>query len=195
MSSTSSGKRGRSARSARWMTPSSSHAPEPSSSFSSGIAEQDHRRTPRRTHSSTSSATSSSPSAPHRRQRLVRLRRRADEQRHDEVLEVEPRLADERAQRSRSGAGVADACREGGHVDNLRAPLRSAPSARTRTVGALTAGRDFQSRRRARRAQHRTGRVDARTPPTWDWSFETDGALALDRAEDWEVRPRRTPGV
>jgi hypothetical protein len=59
-------------------------------------------------------------------------------------------------------------------------------------VGALTAGRDFQSRRRARRAHHRTGRVDDRTPSTWEWSFETDGALALDRADDWEVRPRRT---
>ena len=67
-------------------------------------------------------------------------------------------------------------------MDNLRALQGSAPSARTRTVVALTAGRDFQSRRRARHAQHRSGRVVDRTPPSsWDWSFETDGALALDR--------------
>ena len=60
-------------------------------------------------------------------------------------------------------------------------------------MGALTAGRDFQSRRRARRAHHRTGRVDDRTPPTWDWSFETDGALALDRADAWEVPTSADP--
>ena len=43
MSSTSSGKRGRSARSARWTMPSSSQAPLPSSSFASGMPKRMHR--------------------------------------------------------------------------------------------------------------------------------------------------------
>src|SRR5215204_2267545 len=58
-SRSSSGKRGRSARSARWTMPSSSHAPDPSSSFSSGIPNRITAFTPSRTSSSHSRTTSS----------------------------------------------------------------------------------------------------------------------------------------
>ena len=64
MSSKSSGNAGRSARSALWMTPWSSHAPEPSSSFSSGIPNRITALTPRRTSSSTSTPRSSTEKRP-----------------------------------------------------------------------------------------------------------------------------------
>ena len=57
--SSSSGKRGRSARSACWTMPSSIHAPEPSSSFASGIPNRSTAFTPRRTSSSHSRTTES----------------------------------------------------------------------------------------------------------------------------------------
>ena len=81
VSSTSSGKRGRSSRSARWTTPSSSQAPEPSSSFSSGIPNRITPRTPAATSRVDLLGELLDRPAPHRRQRLVRLaspaRRRA----------------------------------------------------------------------------------------------------------------------
>ena len=100
MTSTSSGCSARSARSARWTIPSSSHAPEPSSSFSSGMPKRSTRlarragraRPPRRRGPRPSSGSIAG-------QRLVPHRRGPDEERHHEVVEVEPRLADERAQR------------------------------------------------------------------------------------------------
>src|SRR4051812_41007331 len=59
VSSTSSGKRGRSARSACWTTPSSSQAPVACSSFSSGTPKSITAWTPPRTSSSTSRTRSS----------------------------------------------------------------------------------------------------------------------------------------
>jgi hypothetical protein len=64
VSSTSSGKRGRSSRRARWITPSSSHAPEPSSSFSSGMPNSITARTPAAARRSTCSPTSSTDHRP-----------------------------------------------------------------------------------------------------------------------------------
>ena len=87
--SRSSGNRGRSERRARCTIPSSSHAPEPSSSFDSGIPNRITAPTPSRTSSSTSRSRSATEKRAERGQRVVRLRVRPDEQRLDELLEVE----------------------------------------------------------------------------------------------------------
>ena len=56
----------------------------------------------------------------------------------------------------------------------------------------LARRRKSQTRRRP--GTQRATRVDQPTSSAWDWSFETEGALALDRHELWEV-PQRTSRV
>ena len=66
--------------------------------------------------------------AAHPGQLLVRDRRRADEVRHHEVVEVEPRLAHEPAQRIRT-AQAAQACGgEGAHCTKVTSDERFAPA-------------------------------------------------------------------
>ena len=99
MRRTSSGKRGRSARSACWTMPSSSHAPVASSSFSGGIPKSITARHAGGRERVDLAHETVEVEARHPRQRLVRERLGRDEERHDELVEVEPRLAHEPAQR------------------------------------------------------------------------------------------------
>ena len=92
----------RSARSARCTIPSSSQAPEPSSSFSSGIPKRSTARTPSDASSAASRTISSTerwaiPSSPV--DRADDALPGAGEERHHDVVERQPRLAHERAQR------------------------------------------------------------------------------------------------
>src|SRR5262249_41273508 len=116
----------------------------------------------------------------------IRSRVRADEQRIDEVGQVEPSLANQVAEGGRTPQPSQSDGREGresrrlllieAHVDNLRA----SPSVARRTVGPdLARRRKSQTPRRP--GNQRATRVDQPTSTAWDWSFETDGALALDR--------------
>jgi hypothetical protein len=70
------------------------------------------------------------------------------------------------------------------------------PSAVVRTVRVgLSSARDSQSRRRSARQRRRSaGPATPATAPTWDWSFETDGALALDSHEAWDI-PLKTSRI
>ena len=107
--SSSSGKRGRNARSACCTIPSSIHAPEPSSSFDSGQPEEDHRRHAE-AHELFALVHDRVDGVPRQsRQPLVRQRLGRDEERHHEVVDGERRLAHEIAQR----AGSAQAAQTG----------------------------------------------------------------------------------
>ena len=132
VSRSSSGKRARSARSACWTIPSAIQAPEPSSSFSSGMPKRITALTPARSSSSHSRTRPVDGQARHRRQRLVAERLGRDEERHHEVVERELGLADEVAQ----GAGAAQAaepgCRERAHARRVRDGARCRDSRRRR---------------------------------------------------------------
>ena len=108
MSRTSSGKRGRSSRSARWIDAVVVPRAGALLVLLVGDPEQDHGADADADERVDLADDVVDRPAAHRRQRLVRLGRRPDEERHDEVLEVEPRLAHERRAAHRFGAAGAD---------------------------------------------------------------------------------------
>ena len=142
VSSTSAGLASRSARSARWMTPSSSQAPEPSASFSSGIPNRITAFTPSASRLVGLGGQVVDREAAERGQLGVRLGRRPDEERQDEVVEVEPRLAHERPQAVAAAEPAQTRDRERAHTNNLRAPTRASPP---KTAPSATSQRPSRS--------------------------------------------------
>ena len=115
VSRSSSGKRGRSARSACWTIPSAIQAPEPSSSFSSGMPNRITALTPARSSSSHSRTTPSTVWRDIAGSALVAERLGRDEERHHEIVERERRLAHEIAQRARPAQPAEPGDRERAH--------------------------------------------------------------------------------
>ena len=164
--SSSSGKRARSARSACWTIPSSIQAPEPSSSFSSGMPKRMHRlhaeaaRAPRTRGRPTVDGVPREPG-----QALVRQRCGRDEERHDEVVERERRLADEVAQRAGAAQPPQAGDGERAHGRRVRAAGGSADSSSTSTgTGPPPArARTRSARRRTPRSRGRPRAAAARS--------------------------------
>ncbi len=140
--SSSSGKRGRSARSACWTIPSSIQAPEPSSSFSSGMPNRITALTPARTSSSHSRTTPSTVCRAQRGQALVRERLGRDEERHARGRRARPssrargRAARpvRRRRRSRVAGNVLI------RAKRVRAPVERSTAARSAIGSARSTG-------------------------------------------------------
>ena len=114
-----------------------------------------------------------------------------DEQRHDEVVEVEPRLADEGAQRARAAQAAKPRGGKGGHVD-IYAFSGVSPSARPRTVGAQTGRRDPGGATPGCPAPIRPGRRRCRLPPGTGRSRSTARSRSTGGGlEAWPQRARR----
>ena len=126
MSSSSSGKRGRSARRACWTIPSSTQAPVPRSSFVAGSPKRITARTPSRTQSSTSRSVSSTVRRPSGGSASLACDSGRDEEREDEGLELEAGLANELPQRGRSAEPPEARGRERAHANSLRIASRAA---------------------------------------------------------------------
>ena len=123
------------------------------------------------------------------RQVRVRKRFRPDEQRHDEVVEVEPRFADEVAQPTRPAKPPQPRDRKGAHDRSLDPCLKRVSGARQRRVpGTVPGTRPLGPgvTRTQRRAAAGGGSASSSSTGTADRLVRLPG-LQLDPA------PRRTP--
>ena len=120
VSSTQLRERGRSSRSARWMTPSGSQAPEPSSSFESGIPNRISAVMPASATASASRTRSATEKRPSAGSPSFGARVRPDEERHDEIAPVDARLAHEVAERAGAPEPAQPRLRERRHAGHCR---------------------------------------------------------------------------
>ena len=107
--------------------PSSSQAPEPSLVLLLGDPEQ-HQRVHAEPAGFLGLGDEIVDGEPAERGQLgVRLGRRADEEREDEVVEIEARLAHERAQAVAAAQPAQPRDGKRAHINNLRASIRASP--------------------------------------------------------------------
>ena len=171
---------------ARWTIPSSSQAPEPSSSFSSGMPKRITAETPADERAGLADEVVDREAA-ERRRALVAERLGRDEERHDEVVERERRLADEVAQR----AGAAQPAQTG---DGIGAhPGKSTREVRRRGLRLRGAGRSADTGGPAAHAHSRADRpLFAVSRPPFDGRPRPGPCRHPTRARRRSAR-RRTP--